>query len=67
MIQAAHQKSLPMFRFTIRDVLWLTLLVAIFAGLYWQRTHEPEPPKVEVKTVEATINEDGSVSTRISN
>jgi hypothetical protein len=55
-----------MFRFTIRDVLWLMLLVAIFAGLYWQRTHQPAPPAVETKTVEVTINPDGTSTTRTS-
>jgi len=40
--------------------------VAIIAGMYWQQTHRPEPPKVEVKTVEATINPDGSVTTKAS-
>ena len=28
-------------RVTIGDALWLTVVVAVLAGMYWQRTHWP--------------------------
>ena len=48
-----------MFRFTIRDVLWLMLAVAIVAGLYWRSQHPPEPPKIEIRTVEVVVEPAG--------
>lgn len=55
-----------MLRFTIRNLLWLMLLVAFFAAMYWNQQHQPEPPKIQVKTVEVTVSEDGTATTKIS-
>jgi hypothetical protein len=52
-----------MFRFTIRDLLWLMVAVAIAAGMYWRQQHPPEPPPVIHKTVEVTIEPDGTITT----
>jgi hypothetical protein len=54
-----------MFRRTIRDLLWLMLALAIIAGMYWSQRHRPEPPKVEIKTIEVTVNDDGTATTKI--
>lgn len=43
-------------KFTTRDLLWLMLVVAVIAGLYWRQQHPSEPPKVESKTVEVYID-----------
>jgi outer membrane biosynthesis protein TonB len=53
-----------MFRFTIRDLLWLMLAVAIVAAMFWNRQHAPKSSRVEMKTVEVTIEPDGSTTTK---
>ncbi|HEY2414772.1 MAG TPA: hypothetical protein VGI40_21180 [Pirellulaceae bacterium] len=53
-----------MFRFTIRDLLWLMLAIAVIAGMYWNQQHQPEAPKVQINTVEVTVEPDGSTTTK---
>jgi hypothetical protein len=37
-----------MFRFTIRDLLWLTVVVAVALGVYFLK---PQQPRWEYKTI----------------
>ena len=47
------------FRFTIRDLLWLTLVVALAVG--WWLDHKP-PPKPRYEVIEyVTPHSDGDV------
>ena len=41
----AQEDDPPMFRFTIRDVLWLTVVVALAVG--WWIEHRSQTAKVE--------------------
>ena len=47
-----------MFRFTIRNVLWLTFGVAVALGMWWySRQPKPPPPSLEVFTVEEYVGQ----------
>ena len=57
-----------MFRFTIRDVLWLTVVVAaFFGGRYWDQAtryvSQPPAPALTGTPLRLTSGRSGSVST----
>src|SRR5262245_33317526 len=58
-----------MFRFTIRDLLWLTVVIAAFlAGKFWVRP-EPrlsQPPELKGAPLHLARGRSGTVSTRVA-
>jgi len=62
----AHDREHPMFRFTIRDVLWLTALVAVTLGLgvgWWRDRSQVNAYRLTAieKYLEANVERDVSI------